>query len=163
MYQPVRRSGVTLLELIVVMIIIAVLAGIAIPNYQKTVARAQFKAAKDVLLTIFSGEQVYRTLNDAYRAIGTPLSPLPPNANPTAWNPIFMDDPNPNFPTGPLGHCIFGVTADNANPNNLTFAAAVSCERLGGLLFIPMAIDQTGQIACAGFSPPYTYLSELCP
>lgn len=67
-----RQQGVTLLELIVVMIIVGVLAAIAIPTYRAYVLRSQRADAKDALLALATQqEKFYLQCNMYADAIGT--------------------------------------------------------------------------------------------
>ena len=52
-----RMRGVTLLELMVVVVIIGILTAIAFPNYQEFTARAKRTEAKSVLLEIASNQE----------------------------------------------------------------------------------------------------------
>ncbi len=55
-----RKAGFTLLELLMVVIIIAILASLALPQYLRTVAKARRSEALNVLATIRSAEQRYK-------------------------------------------------------------------------------------------------------
>lgn len=59
-------SGFTLLEMLIVVVIIAVIAGIAIPTYNKTVRRAKIKEAEAQLELIYDAEQQYYLDNGSY-------------------------------------------------------------------------------------------------
>ncbi len=54
-----RQQGVTLLELIVVMIIVGVLAAIAIPTYRTYVMRSQRADAKEALLALATQQEKF--------------------------------------------------------------------------------------------------------
>ena len=52
-----RQRGVTLIELVVVMVIIGILAAVAIPSYRNYVMRSQRSDAKDALLAIATQQE----------------------------------------------------------------------------------------------------------
>lgn len=52
-----RQRGVTLIELIVVMIIVGILASVAIPSYRAYVIRSNRADAKDALLTLATAQE----------------------------------------------------------------------------------------------------------
>lgn len=59
-------TGFTLLELVVVLIIISILAGLGVANYTTIVERGRAAEAKTILGTIRSGEEIYKIKNSAY-------------------------------------------------------------------------------------------------
>jgi len=73
--------GFTLSEVLIATVIVGVLASLAIPQFTRTIERAYWRDARDLLMTTYAGEQVYFAANDAYYAPGT-------------WNTIYMDNPN---------------------------------------------------------------------
>ena len=99
-----RRVGVTLMELLIVLLILGVLVAIGVPNYSKALERAYFREAEDLLLTIYSGQRAYFFMTDAY---------LDPPNNGNTWRDIHMDDPNLNASL-PVDFTI--VTANCADP-----------------------------------------------
>jgi type IV pilus assembly protein PilE len=54
-----RQRGVTLIELIVVMVIVGILAAIAIPSYRQYVIRSQRSDAKDALLALATQQEKF--------------------------------------------------------------------------------------------------------
>jgi type IV pilus assembly protein PilE len=52
-----RQRGVTLIELVVVMVIVGILAAIAIPSYRNYVMRSQRSDAKDALLALATQQE----------------------------------------------------------------------------------------------------------
>jgi len=81
------KRGFTLLELIVVIIIISILAGIALGNYQKIVERSRATEAKNNLGTLRALELAYYQENSIYINVPTlnnefnTTFPSPGNAN----------------------------------------------------------------------------------
>lgn len=65
--------GVTLLELMIVVIIIGVLATIAYPNYREYAARAKRNEAKAALLQIATNQEKFYLQNNTYTADMTAL------------------------------------------------------------------------------------------
>ncbi len=80
----VRRGGFTLLELLVVVIVVAILAGIALPNFTKAIEKAKVQEAQGVLNTLFQAERIYRLDHDTF----TTLALLDANG--------YLTNPNPN-------------------------------------------------------------------
>ena len=62
------NQGFTLLELMVVVIIIGILAGVAVPQYSKTIERTRMTEAVAILGAIRSSEIRYRAMFGTYTA-----------------------------------------------------------------------------------------------
>lgn len=90
-------GGVTLLELMIVVVIIGILASIAYPNYREFVARAKRNEAKAALLQIAQNQERFYLQNNTYTLDMTQLG--------------FPDDP---FITDTESYSV-NVTAADAN------------------------------------------------
>ena len=73
----------TLMEVMIVVIILAILAAFALPQYQRTMDQARLRQAEDMLQTIRAAEIVYWSRNNHYLA-------------PTTWDQLLMDPPGGN-------------------------------------------------------------------
>ena len=73
-----KAGGVTLIELLIVVIIIGILASIAIPSYRQYVLRSHRVDAKTVLLNIAAAQEKFYLQNNRY-AVEAELSVAPPN------------------------------------------------------------------------------------
>ena len=123
-----RSTGFTLTETLITVVIIAIMAGVAIPQYQRTIDRNYRQQAQDILTTIYYGERAYRLANATYVKVPTVAT----------WNDIFMDDPE----VGAVPPITFKVGAAAA----ATFTATAT--RAGGLCNGKVVtIDQTRTIA----------------
>lgn len=109
-----KRCGVTLVELMIVVLILGVLAGIALPTYSRTVERSYRQEAQDVLYAVYQGERSYYLTNNAYYGPLTDTSPM------SEWRTIYMD--NPNLGSVPVAFAVSVVGA--------TFTATAT--RVGG-------------------------------
>ncbi|MGH8264557.1 MAG: type IV pilin protein [Steroidobacteraceae bacterium] len=61
-----RQRGVTLIELLTVMVVIAIIASIAIPSYRRYILRAQRTDAKTALLQAQTAEEKFVLQNNFY-------------------------------------------------------------------------------------------------
>jgi len=79
--------GFTLIELMITVMIVGILASMAVPLYQKTMERAYWREAGDLLMTIYYGERAYYLKNTAYYTVAE-------TAAASEWRKIFMEKPN---------------------------------------------------------------------
>ncbi len=74
----VRRSGFTLMEVLIVMTILGILAAIAIPNYSEYIQRGHRSDAKALLLQAAQWQERIRTETNAYaNALPAGLTAVP--------------------------------------------------------------------------------------
>lgn len=106
------RSGFTLLELIIGLVISVILASIAIPSFSKAIEKTKVKDAQSTLAAIFSSEKIYRLDQGFYGTCCGTVSNLVANnyiADPNAGNTTW------NFSAAPAnGNTTFTATATRA-------------------------------------------------
>lgn len=61
-----RDAGLSLIEIMITLVIVAVIAGLAYPRYQKMVSRSKQTEAKTILQAIYVGQDLYKTANQVY-------------------------------------------------------------------------------------------------
>ena len=83
--------GMTLLEMLMVVIVLGILGALAISGYRRTLERGYCRVATDILITIYHGERAYY-FTHANRYHG----PLNKSSSHAAWGQIFMDNPHLN-------------------------------------------------------------------
>ena len=89
------KRGFTLLEMMVVVVVIGILVAMAVPNYSKAVELERWRAARDILMTMYYGERthMFASNNGTYCDVtgGTNngcTGPAP------CWNDIHTENPN---------------------------------------------------------------------
>ena len=145
------QQGFTLIELMIVVAIIGVLAGIAIPNFLKFQMRSKVGEGKVNLSAIRTAEEAY------FFEIGTYLTwPLNPAAAPSSQKRAWTPCPNVPPQAGDPGHCFIGwepegdvyysyiVATDSARPSSQFFAVGES------------DIDGDGTLNLWGYQKPST-------
>ena len=64
-----RTYGFTLIELMIVVLVVSILVGIAVPSYQSQVRKSRRTDAKTALLDLATREAKFMTLNNAYTTL----------------------------------------------------------------------------------------------
>lgn len=75
---PATARGVTLIELMVVVLVVGILASIAVPSYRNYLLRAQRSDATAALLRIAAAQEKFYLQNNTY-ATNAQLATAPPN------------------------------------------------------------------------------------
>ncbi len=84
--QPVRREsvcGITLIEIMIVLVVVAVLAAIALPNYRESSARARRTEAKVALLQVATNQERVYLQSNSYTTDMSQLGFASAGCNPT--------------------------------------------------------------------------------
>ena len=76
--MPIRTAGVTLVELLIVVVVVAILASIAVPSYRSYVLRTNRVEAKTALLNLAAAQERFYLQNNTYAA-NPALATAPPD------------------------------------------------------------------------------------
>ena len=87
--------GITLLELMIVVVIVSILAAVAYPNYRQFAARAKRNEAKAMLLEIAAAQERFYLQNSRYGTLGE-LGFDDPYVSETGTYQATVDIPNPS-------------------------------------------------------------------
>jgi type IV pilus assembly protein PilE len=68
-FVPTRQRGFSLIELLIVVAIIAVLAAIAIPSYQRYMYRARRVEGQQLLMSVANAEERYYATHNQYGSL----------------------------------------------------------------------------------------------
>jgi len=116
-----RRSGFTLIEILVVIVVIAILASVVAPEVFSKVGMARQSTAKSQIEALSTALDSYRLDNGTYPTTQQGLDALmhiPAIDPPPTWRGPYMQKPIPNDPWGQPW--IYNYPAQN-NPNPGSF------------------------------------------
>ena len=90
-FRPNQKSGFTLIELMIVVVIIGILAAMALPRFMSATVRTKQSEAKLILKQIYVNQRTYRQGNilTTYYNPGGPASSATPNAFSEIWVEIM--------------------------------------------------------------------------
>lgn len=129
-----RQGGFTLIELMIVVVVVAVLAGIALTSYQNAVVKSRRSAAAACLLEEAQYVERYYTTKLTYKGVGT------------NW-PAFA------CATALADHYTLAVTQDDAKPTEYSVAAtpvASSQQGKKDKKCATLTVDQRGTKSISG-------------
>jgi len=93
-----KQNGFSLIELLIVIVIVGILAGIALPSYRQYVIRSNRRAAQTSMVDILSREQQYFAANRAFADDGDLGYVLPDDVSENYTFDIDLDaGPPPTF------------------------------------------------------------------
>ena len=105
MKNPFKRmKSYTLVELMVVVVIISVIAGIAIPQYLQTMDMSRARDARITLKLVQHGERVYRSEKGGYL-------PIAENALDNYWEDLKLENPNVLYVNSGFKFSVEGTTS----------------------------------------------------
>lgn len=133
--MPQKQAGVTLLELMVVVVIIGMISAFAYPSYMDFVVRAKRGAGKSILLQVADRQQQFFMDNKRYATTLTQLG--------FPSNPFFVADDGAFVGAGDTAR-VYGVALSNTTATTYTVTAA------------PQQIQAEKDTYCASLSLTHT-------
>ena len=116
-----RQHGVTLLELMIVVTIVAIISAFAYPSYTQYVVNTKRTAATSTLMQIADRQQQFFMDNKSYTADLTALG--------FASNPLYVSDDGNSVPAGDAD-AVYLFTLANVAPTTYTAIAAPLAQQL---------------------------------
>ena len=132
--HPGRRKGFTLIELMITVAIVAILAMIAAPAFNKQIRKSRRTEARTTLLDLAArAERLYSTSN-TYWGTTTASKLLPPDLGYSGGWPITTSD----------GYYTIALS-NNADGTAFTFTATAAGAQSTDTLCATLAVDNTGK------------------
>ena len=113
MPRPMR--GVTLLELMIVVVVVGILAAVAYPNYRDFTDRARRNEAKAILLEIAQNQERFYLQNNRYGNMAELGYDDPQFTDSGAYSATTTDPPNANNFTATASWQLGGDESDKCN------------------------------------------------
>lgn len=89
--KPSSAKGFTLIELMIVVAVVAILAAIAIPSYEKQVRKSRRGLAKADLVQLAQSAERYFTINSTYATYSLPFNTSPQDAGGMVFYNLSFD------------------------------------------------------------------------
>ena len=133
-----KRTGFTLIEVLIAIAIVGIVASISIGQYGLTVQRARWDAAQNILLAVYAGEQTYYTLNSSqYR------TNLDETKTMAEWREVFVDNPNRKNPATNAYDVTYKVSG-SGSPLSTDFKAQATNVTTTKIMLLNQDRDPTG-------------------
>lgn len=136
-----RQQGFTLIELMIVVVVAAILAALAFPQYRDYVLRSNRAVAKSALTQIADRQEQFYVANKTYAADLTDLG--------YAADPLFVDRSG-NWTAADGGAAIYQVTLADVGAATFTITAGVRNAQAQDTRCTSFTLNQAGQRTAAG-------------
>lgn len=132
-----RQAGFTLIELMIVVVVVAILAAIAFPQYRDYVVRSNRAVAKSLLVQVADRQEQFFTDRKTYASDMTDLG------YPAATT-IYVDRGGNAIGAGP-GDALYSIVLSNPGATTFTLTATPLNAQADDTKCTAMAINQRGQ------------------
>ena len=133
------QAGFTLIELMIVVVVVAILAALAFPQYRDYVVRSNRAVAKSLLVQVADRQEQFFTDRKTYAADMTDLG------YPAVDNTIFVDRGGNPTAADP-GDALFQIVLSNATATTFTLTATPrNAQAADDTKCTAMAVNQAGQ------------------